>query len=255
MQYVAFLDVLGFKDMVENSCHTKLYNVYKNLFISNAEMALSNGKYKVVEGQDGEVAVADLSEIQVQCLVVSDSVILWANDASMKSFIDICVTAGRLVLAGVYTGLPMRGAISMGELSSISASAGQGNALNVQTVFGLGLVQAYREERRHEWAGIVVEDHCIENYQQQSKAAALESEVADLEYLTKVGLLRCYDVPLKNETLESRWTVNWPKLNRGGVTERAVRESFGRHNKATQDSSVQRKIANTLAYVQESPVT
>jgi hypothetical protein len=45
MQFVAFMDVLGFKDVVENCTYEKLQRVYQNAFVTNTTYSLSNSAY------------------------------------------------------------------------------------------------------------------------------------------------------------------------------------------------------------------
>src|ERR1051326_4827629 len=109
MKYVAFMDVLGFKDIVENSTHEKLERVYQNAFITNATYSLSNGKVTPFKTDQGEYVTPDLSNPLTSCLIVSDSVILWTESASMQSFVNIFSAVGKILVSGFYTGLPMRG--------------------------------------------------------------------------------------------------------------------------------------------------
>lgn len=89
MRFVAFMGVLGFKEMVENSTREKLVRVYNNAFISNATFALSNGKFITVNSHDGQYVTADLSQPLSSCLIVSDSVMFWTEDTSITSFVNI----------------------------------------------------------------------------------------------------------------------------------------------------------------------
>jgi hypothetical protein len=145
MQFVAFMDVLGFKDMVENCTHEKLERVYKNAFVTNTTYSLAKGKVVPVHTEAGDFVTPDLSNPLTSCLIVSDSVILWTNDASMLSFINIVSTVGKILASGIYTGRPMRGGIALGEFSTIATNAGPN-----------GNVEGARQNGHHE-SGIFTE--------------------------------------------------------------------------------------------------
>src|SRR5690242_4853976 len=136
IKYVAFLDVLGFKNMVEKSPHEKLERVYQNAFILNATSSLANGKVTPVKTDQGEYVTPDLSDPLTSCLIVSDSVILWTENVSMRSFVNIFSAVGKILVSGFYTGLPMRGGIAIGDLSNLSLNPAAHDKVLIQSVFG-----------------------------------------------------------------------------------------------------------------------
>jgi len=129
---VAFLDILGFKDLVNNNGHDKLIRVYQNLLLPIVQHSSTFGKYKVIKKEDGQsLAVADSSKAVISSLVISDSIVLWTPIASMKSFIDIAIVVRNLLVSGMYSGLPLRGAISIGPLSMINDTIEMNNELSM----------------------------------------------------------------------------------------------------------------------------
>lgn len=252
--YVAFLDILGFKELVEGSTHDHLHRLYSNAFVSNAAMAVSNGAFKVVEGETAQVAIPDFSKAKVSCLVVSDSVLLYTTDDSMTSFIDICAAVGKLMVSSFYTGLPMRGGISLGPISVFGGGV-PGVEFGIHGLVGLPLVRAYGEESAYEWAGCTIEPRCIDHYIQQTNLFRTQvPDLATIEYLSVSGMLVQYAAPLKTGTTVERWVIDWPNHNKSAVSNDAVRKAFGMHEKPTDAPSVQQKIANTLAFLEFSRV-
>lgn len=142
-QYVAFLDILGFKDLVEKNSHEELERVYKNLVIPNTEHSLSFGASKVIDIDGERKAVADISKFSINSLIVSDSVILWTDRVTMKSFIDIVTVARNLLVQGIFCGIPMRGAISLGPVSFLRGDINTELMNGTASLIRLGLVKAY----------------------------------------------------------------------------------------------------------------
>lgn len=252
--YVAFLDVLGFKELVEGSTHDHLHRLYSNAFVSNAAMSVSNGAFKVVEGETGQIAIPDFAKAKVSCLVVSDSVLLYSSDDSMTSFIDICAAVGKLMVSGFFTGLPMRGGISLGPISIFGGEV-PGVEFGIHGLVGLPLVRAYGEEAAYEWAGCTIEPLCIDHYRQQSEQFRTQvPDLATIEVLSARGMLTQYAAPLKKGTTVERWVIDWPNHNKSTVSTDTVRKAFGMHGKPIDAPSVQQKIANTLAFLEFSRV-
>lgn len=250
--YVAFMDILGFKQLVERTTHENLHRLYSDIFIANAAMAVSNGAYKVVEEFSAKYAIPDLSKAKVSCMVVSDSVLLHTTDDSMTSFIDICSVVGKLMVSGIYTGLPMRGAISLGTLSVFNQVA-EGSEFGIHGLVGLPLVRAYEEESTYEWAGCVIEQQCINHYIEKSNQFRSKvPTLATMEQLLTAGILVEYAAPLKGEKEVDRYAINWPRHNMSDISSETVRKSFSMHGKSVEPESVQRKISNTLRFLKYS---
>jgi hypothetical protein len=249
MHFVAFLDVLGFKEMVENCTHDKLQRVYQNAFINNATYSLASGKIVPVETPDGSFVTPDLSNPLTSCLIVSDSVILWTQNASMQSFVNIVSAVGKILVSGFYTGLPMRGGIALGELSSMAHAAGPNGNVSIQTVFGKALTDAYKIESIQQWAGCAVSQACIDRYIQESeKHTDSVADLATIDYLESEKILLKYQVPTKSGN-EEMWVVNWAKFNKDMPSQHTVRSAFEMHNKMVSDESTKKKVENTLAFL------
>jgi hypothetical protein len=131
--YVAFLDILGFSDLVRSNSDDALMRVYNNLFLSVVALSLSGGAFKTIDAGGQQVAIADSEKIKINSLIVSDSVICWTPNDSMKSFIDITTAVSKIMVSGIFVGLPLRGAISIGPLSIVSHAWGSHTDNLIQT--------------------------------------------------------------------------------------------------------------------------
>ena len=250
IKYVAFLDVLGFKNMVEKSPHEKLERVYQNAFILNATSSLANGKVIPVKTDQGEYVTPDLSDPLTSCLIVSDSVILWTENVSMRSFVNIFSAVGKILVSGFYTGLPMRGGIAIGDLSNLSLNPAAHDKVLIQSVFGKALTKAYTIESDQQWAGCAISEECIDQYNREaSRLIGTVENLATIEHIISQRILLRYPVPKKNGTREDMWVVNWPRFNRDLPTNQTVVDAFAMHNKDASHPAVQTKLKNTLAFL------
>jgi hypothetical protein len=248
VKFVAFLDVLGFKEMVDNCTHGELDRTY-NMFVTSTALALAQGKF-VSGTKDGRpVVVPDVNGTSVSCLIASDSIILWTQNLSTKEFVDIISISGDMLATGFITGLPLRGGIAMGELSVGNQTLGSTGSMTVQSIFGRALTNAYRVESTQEWAGCAISQTCIDWYVTESDKHAANPDFATLDYLRSQKIILEYQVPVKGGTARKMWVVNWPQFNRGGIADEAVRRSFKMHKKSANADAIKTKLENTLAYL------
>lgn len=227
-RFVAFLDVLGFSDTVRAVPHDRLLRHYDNL-ISSAQRAASRGALTLVGDGPEQTAVADLTEARVQVLVVSDSVVVLSPAATGRGFVDLLQTTRDLLVSGLFIGLPLRGAVTVGPVDTVIS--GTGGPAPAVSVVGRGLVDAYRLEADQQWSGAVVAQPAVEAFNAIQHAAALHPEEAvDIEALAEHRLLARYPVPTRTGTIDA-WAVNWPWGNRDKPAEQTVRDAFVKHGK------------------------
>ena len=249
--YVAYLDILGFKDIVYNNTHENLIRIYQNLIISNTEWSLSGGAFNVVEQDGKSFAIADLDKIKVNSLAVSDNLIIWTHDKSMKSFINLIIAARNILVAGVFVGIPMRGGISIGPLSHLSLNHNSQTKNSFETLLGRGLVDAYLAESSQQWSGCVIADSAITLYNKlYCEHIKINPNIISLEDLIERRVVVEYNVPFKDRFCR-RIVINWPCGNRTPITEEIVRKSFSKHNKSTGDHEITLKIENTVKFLND----
>lgn len=242
--YVAFLDVLGFRDLVCNNSHEALVRKYQKLLLPITELSLSNGAFNVIKQDGRQLAIADTTRMTINSLVISDSVILWTQDATRESFVGILIATKNMLVQGMLCGMPIRGGIAIGPLSRLSYSLNSQMDNSVGTFVGKGLVDAYLTESSQQWSGCVVNDSAVAEYDRQRS-----EKHNNLNSVRHAGLIVEYDVPVCNATTERHWVINWPRGNKTPLTENTVRKSFGKHNKSVDSPSVKLKIDNTVRFL------
>lgn len=250
MRYIAFFDILGFKDLVFNNDHTSLEKIYEH-FSNAAHLSLAN--FQAQEGQiaDNSIAKIDMSKVTVNSLIVSDSVIFWTNGESPNDFMEI-ISASQLMLAVSFKiGVPVRGGISFGDFTfnEFETDSPQKNVLT--SCFGRALVDAYSLEALQEWSGCIVSETALEHFSTQVEyyQKMTAEELVDLDLLKSYKVLVEYDAPLKR-SVDNYLVVNY--LNYSdidmGFTEQRIRSAFGAFSKTTTHESVQTKIENTVSF-------
>lgn len=250
--FIAFLDILGFKEMVEQNETQKLLNFYENAFLIPLQLAASGGAVTYANGANGAQAFADLSKAKVECLIISDSVLIWSPDHYMTSFIDLCVTVGKAIVMGIYTGIPLRGTITKGEIGVFDASLSSSSSFKIHSVVGKSIVNAFREEKCHEWAGCTIDDQCVDAYNTFYEQLKYQHpDLASVDDLIQKGIIVRYPAPHK-QTVTERWVIDWPRLNRTPPDAHTITNCFKAHGKSITDPSVQLKLDNTIAFAQFS---
>lgn len=246
VKYIAFLDILGFKDLVAKNGHAELVRKF-NLILVTLELSLSQGKY--VLSTSGDKAVADLNNARINCLTISDSVILWTDDSSMKSFVDLIVVLFQFMQGAFASGFPLRGALSVGELAILRGELSQSKIISRQTLLGQGLVSAYELESQQDWAGCIIDDIAIKHYLEAESKYADFPDLATLDYLIEKKIIVRYAVPMKSGPLDGL-VVNWTLATSLPLTAEWLRKVFLMHNKSLDAPSANQKLINTLSFIE-----
>ena len=245
--YVAFLDVLGFKALVENNSHEELSQIYDKALLGGMSLGLSNRQYAAVNGPDGSVLTNDTTAVPVNSLIVSDSIIIWTEDDSGRSFQDIVSVVRGVLAHSCFEGLPLRGAISVGPVSWVESRLGSATHNIQSSVFGVGLTKAYQLEKNHEWAGCVVADESV------SRFLGKIGGDSSAKLTTELGLLE-YWVPFKDRCAKMV-VVDWVNHPEVQARTKSVAHAFHRHKKSTSSASVVNRVStetkqeNTLRFV------
>ena len=247
-KFIAYLDILGFKDLVQNNTHKRLFELYDKLFTNITTFAIG-GKFNFIEKDGHRKAVYDSSQIILNSLIISDSIILWTDDNSMKSFIDIVVGVKNILNHHFITGVPLRGAIVEGHIDKINRTFLSNKDNSQITLIGLGLVQAYLKENEQDWSGCIVDKSCIELFLSYVEEHKDSEDVATLEYLVEKDLLLKYKAPLKSGNIKEEYVINWVKTPQNIIDEIRARKMFSEFNKSTDNWRAENIIRNTIDFI------
>lgn len=148
---VAFLDIMGFKDMVSRQSETK---IDEKLYVLTSFIS------------------SNVRDGFIQFSVFSDSIIIFSSDLSLNSFKQIVNLVASIMAKSISLGLPIKGAIASGECT----------VTNDKTpyYFGQPIIDAYLLEENVEMYGVVLH-HTVESLAVESTN---DSDLV-FDYLTK----------------------------------------------------------------------
>jgi hypothetical protein len=246
--FVAYLDILGFSELVRVNDHSKLVQLY-GLLISATEATISRGVRVITCGKD-RIAVPNVDQASVNLRIVSDSVIVFSQQPNMRGCIDVLCATRTLLWQGLCTGLPMRGAIAFGSLTSVDREIGDQLGIGTHSLVGKALVDAYTAEADQDWSGATLTQGAKGAYEALCERQANTSDLATLGYLVDAGLLIDYDVPMTRRAggrTQAASAVNWPRASTSRPEEAALRSAFEMHGKNVELAG--RKVQNTLDFL------
>lgn len=120
-RYIAFFDIMGFKDYIYRNSHS----------IVEARMNTLFSIIKSVEYQlESLTPMHDIDDDIILMTTFSDSIMLVSKDSSRESFIFMTYCAQQLLNKSISSGIPMKGAIAFGtQTADFEKSMFYGKAL------------------------------------------------------------------------------------------------------------------------------
>lgn len=180
---IAYFDILGYKELIERS---KLEDVRDKMY----------GLLDKVNNLTNNPNIDVYSKNDLDYIIFSDSIIIYSNDISIKSFLNICFTSNVLMYFSFLEGLPLRGAISHGEFYVDK---------DKNIFFGKALVNAYMTEGKQKWSGACICEETI-NYFLDNNSKIMNTLIEKTQSLIK------YDIPIGFKHKE----INEFKCNKNG---------------------------------------
>jgi hypothetical protein len=112
--FVAFLDILGFSGFVRKNSHEAVIEIYQSHFrfmidLSLAEVAEQHlGNSAWLENLVSQDDLAPkLDNVTLNCMTISDSIILSTSSCEMKDFIELVATVRNLMAKLLNFGFPL----------------------------------------------------------------------------------------------------------------------------------------------------
>lgn len=185
-RFIAFLDILGFSDIVLNN---------------DLEFVLK--KFEMIGGFLGPYAES-LGDCfnpndptyprnkKCSLFSFSDTFVLCSSDTTPESLNNIIISTFIIARGLFASGLPVRGAITKGEADYIP---------NSNHLIGKAIINAARLEKQQNWFGVIVSPEVISI---DNKTDILSDSVSQV--------LTAYSVPFKNGTKITCLVINW-RLN------------------------------------------
>jgi hypothetical protein len=146
--FVAFLDIMGFKDRVFREEHKDVKKMLESLrpTIEDIEKEAKKRLQGQIPLQEKNKAEKSTSS-HIFHVSFSDSIILFSNDHSDESAMEIIINAAVVLSEAIKNEIPMKGAIAFGEMT-----------VDIQNslYFGKPLIDAYELQKELQLYGVVL---------------------------------------------------------------------------------------------------
>lgn len=248
-KYIAFLDILGFSEIVNNNSQEEMAYLM-SILVRDIQMGLTSedvGRTKTKLYSYG--FAPDLTEVSTNSILLSDTLVFWSNNDSVESFYALVKLVYVLMnTEAYYFHIALRGAITFGELGFLGMQLDLPLAeLNLSSVYGKAIVEAYQYEKNQEWMGCIVTQKAIDSFMSQKPNDALKADVFT-KYLIE------YEVPFKAPggiIREKNHVIKWARTWDADRFAEDIKKCFIEHQKLDKipsNSSVQAKFNNTIEF-------
>ena len=253
--FFGYLDILGFKDVVKNNTFDQLKDIVERFTVKCAETMdrsrsiLSNTRISIDSG--------------VHARIVSDSILVWTEkDDQLKQFEDLLHIVNAMLASGFQQGLPLRGAVTFGELFlgnvKIPESIPLDFSFDTGSVYGKALVEAYELESKMDWSGAILTPRAwakvegeFERWGEGSVIMRSGSIKSSIDLFNHYPYLLWYDVPFKNGTRKRAIAFNWNYKPGFELSAEMIRKAFTQRC-GTDDTAVKLKLKETIRFYEYS---
>lgn len=150
-KFIAFIDILGFKDMVKNIENHIFSRVFSALNYLNEDMSESNTQHDLLIYEQTEDGLIERELGNPIMTYVSDCVII-SVDLTFDGFYSLCNKVTKFTNDLMADGLFVRGAITKGYVYH-----------NGKILFGEGYIRAYQlEEKSAIYPRVIIDDDVID---------------------------------------------------------------------------------------------
>lgn len=238
---IAYLDILGFKQLVQNNTLDELKTIYNDT-LKDVDLVLELGEQTIMSfTKDG------WPDYKLNITIVSDSIILWNSNDSWEGFSGLLITIRAMCAMALTHGIPLRGAIVIGELDTLHYKS---KYIDSQIILGNGLTKAFELEKKSKMMGCIISEEVVEhinNLLASMSGKNIEEAFKENKYIIK------YPIPTQNGS-EYLYCLNWisiigDKIRDIGNIENMINEAFSEHNKSTDSDEVKSKIENTIKFI------
>lgn len=222
-RFVAFLDILGFKDWISRSSHEEIYDKLSK--ISYIRLALE----KLTDNYNSK----NIDYRDINIVSFSDSIVIFSKDDSLENFKHFLFSVVFLFTNAIENGIPIKGGAAYGEVSLNKSE---------QIYFGQPIIDAYLIEEDVNYLCITLHNS-LDKYIDDNWAEISNKEI---DYL----LFEC-KTPLKSGLIEHR-NVDW--FDALALTFKIDKDTYEREEvikliksfRHTASGSPRRYIDNTL---------
>lgn len=147
-RFVCFLDIMGFKNMVDTKSHNEVKNMMKELSKIHQFILQQNKRFKEDE------KYSFYKDCEIQLVSFSDSIILFTDEDKVADFLLLTYAARRILSEAQILGIPIKGAISHGLVTA---------DFDNSIFLGRPIIDAYLLQEELFYYGVIL-DHNAENF-------------------------------------------------------------------------------------------
>ena len=176
--FVAFLDILGFKSYVLKSSIEKVQHDIKELFSLGSIIAMAYASTtrhnssavdsdkvqptSIISTPDGkQKSLINLNVSNINSILIFDSIVLWTKDSNENDLIELLAVIKIMLDSHLFMGLPLRGAISYGELCFQDLQISSGSIVKHSVLVSPAQICAMSLEKKQEWSGCVLHETVV----------------------------------------------------------------------------------------------
>lgn len=241
-KFIAYFDLLGFKQFILKNTIEEQQNALDSVF-HILRFCRSNGNVQLTKnGVDPNESLA-----KINCLNFSDTFVFWTNDESVESLIDLLKVVEPFNSLMIRKVFPVRGTLTYGEIfhaiyNEISKSD---SLLNINSVYGKGIIEAHFKTDEQNWAGTVIDDTII---------TELMNREIDVNIFLK-PYAKKYKVPYKKNVQNKEEFVLCiveEKINEEYFKncKESIERNFANYKKCVTHTNVRVKLGNTLNFLE-----
>jgi hypothetical protein len=187
-RFVAFLDIMGFKDMVLRTNAKKLHTTLCSL-VKDFEPIKEYEKYMREKNNPNTEGYKSI----VKIVLFSDSIVLVSYDDSRKSAYGIMIFIQWIVNRAIAKGIPLKGALAYGVQTA---------DFKKSLHFGQPLIDAFELQKELKLYGVVLH-HTVEKQLWELFKSDLDSK-----YYIMRQYISNYNTPMKSGNI-SHYLVDW----------------------------------------------
>ena len=243
--YIAYFDILGFDQFIENNSNEAVLERMRNVF---RDLERINGGAQKYKFHQNEITRNFASYSGVNCLHLSNTIFFWTNDCDFNTLQELLRSCYHFFSRNLIYNFPLRGAICKGDIRLLSDinRENNGSTYAAHSLYGKGVVKAKRKAKSQVWAGTVIADQVVADLMLHENSRTMLSEFAvkykvpykDVENQEEEYVLR----PIKQSSSEGA-------KERLQNTKNLIAEVIAQDNKLGRADELEKKIKNTLAFI------
>ncbi|SCX19594.1 hypothetical protein [Flavobacterium saliperosum] len=221
-RFVAFLDILGFKDKVMRNTHNEIYDELTKL--SKAKSFIEETASK---SHDGEV----YKDADIYIVSFSDSIVIFSKNDDFENFEFFLISVRYLFANAIVNNIALKGGIAHGEISLNKKE---------QIYFGQPIIDAYLIEEDVNYFGVVAHNS-IDKYIETAESNYTNSKIMERILFREKTPLKCGKI--KHINLD--WFIMSIKYDANENQKTKIIDILNRFN-LTASGSARRYVDNTI---------